>query len=455
MNFRYCIITFGKGKLVLDDIKDIWAEVITSLKDEVSTVAYKSWIEPIRAVSANEEKMTLRVPFGVNKNMIMTKYFSLIDNCIEAVTGKKYELEVIVDEDEKKQENTEISNDAESALNPEYTFDTFVVGKNNNLAYSASSAVAERPGSTYNPLFLYGGSGLGKTHMMQAIGNYYREHYPDKKILYTTSEKFLNELIYAIREKTNQDFRDKYRNVDLLLIDDIQFLAKRELAQEEFFHTFNTLYEAGKQIVLTSDRLPDEIPQLEVRLISRFKSGLTADVQPPDFETRMAILKNKIQKEYLTVDEEILSFVADNIKSNVRELEGAVKKILLYAGVKRTNNITMDIVNEALKDILKSQPRKSITISLIIDEVEKYYHLSKGSLISKKKSKDIAYPRQIAMYICREILEDPSYPKIGEEFGGRDHSTVMHGVNKIKKELEENTELELTIKEVIANVKKA
>lgn len=438
----------------MEDVNQIWSKVSAILAEEFSQAAYKSWIEPIKPISIDDEKITLGVPFSANKNMIMTKYFSPIDNNIETVTGKKYKIEVIV-ESEKKSKNSEFNPEVEILLNSEYTFDNFVVGENNNLAYSAASAVAERPGVAYNPLFLYGGSGLGKTHMMQAIGNYFRENYPEKRILYTTSEKFLNELITAIQEKTNYDFREKYRNVDLLLIDDIQFLAKRVVAQEEFFHTFNTLHEAGKQIVLTSDRLPEEIPQLEERLRTRFQNGLIVDVQPPDFETRMAILKNKIQREYLTVDEEILSFVADNVKSNVRELEGAVKKIILYAGVKRTDNITMELVNEALRDIIGSQPRTSITISYIIDEVERYYRLSKGSLVSKKRSKDVAYPRQIAMYICREILDDPSYPRIGAEFGGRDHSTVMHGVNKIKSELENDAELDMTIKEIIKNIKKA
>ena len=289
---------------------------------------------------------------------------------------------------------------------------------------------------------------------MQAIGNYYLENYPSKKILYTTSEKFTYELVTAIREKTNQAFRNKYRNVDLLLIDDVQFFANKESAQEEFFHTFNALHEMDKQIVLTSDRLPSEIPQLEVRLLSRFNSGLLADVQPPDFETRMAILKNKIQSEYLSVSDEIIEYIADNVKSNVRDLEGAVKRILVYAGIKRTNNISMELAKEALRDIVTTQPRRTITPEVIMSEVEKYYRLSKGSLVSKKRSNDIAYPRQIAMYICRELLEDPSFPKIGEVFGGRDHTTAMHNINKIKERLTEDPDLDITIKEIVNNIKK-
>ncbi len=438
----------------MNSLNEIWNKVRAELKDEVSAVSFDSWIKPIKPYSIDDRKLTLRVPFGVIKDMIMSKYFMLIGSCLESVTSKKYEIDVIVEEDEKKDYSPDDPTMVNNELNPKYNFSSFVVGGNNQLAYVASLAVAERPGKTYNPLFLYGGSGLGKTHLMQAIGNYYSENYPDKKVLYTTSEKFTYELVTAIREKTNQAFRNKYRNVDLLLIDDVQFFGTKELAQEEFFHTFNALYEMDKQIVLTSDRLPSEIPQLEVRLRSRFNSGLLADIQPPDFETRMAILKNKIQSEYLSVDDEIIEYIADNVKSNVRDLEGAVKRILVYAGIERTSNISMELAREALREIITTQPRRTITSAVIIDEVEKYYRLSKGSLISKKRSNDIAYPRQIAMYICREILDDPSFPKIGEDFGGRDHTTAMHNVNKIKGELENNPDLEITIKEIIKNIKK-
>lgn len=438
----------------MSELSKIWDQVKDNLTEEISQVSFDSWIKPIVPVGRDGNKFILKVPFGVNKNMIMTKYFSLIESCLNSVTEQKCEIEVVVEEDEKKdyqeQDPTMINNE----LNPKYTFSSFVVGGNNQLAYVASLAVSERPGKTYNPLFLYGGSGLGKTHLMQAIGNYYLEHYPEKKILYTTSEKFTYELVTAIREKTNQAFRNKYRKVDLLLIDDVQFFANKESAQEEFFHTFNALHEMDKQIVLTSDRLPSEIPQLEVRLLSRFNSGLLADVQPPDFETRMAILKNKIQSEYLFVSNEIIEYIADNVKSNVRDLEGAVKRILVYAGIKRTSNISMDLAKEALRDIVTTQPRRTITPEIIIDEVEKYYRLSKGSLVSKKRSNDIAYPRQIAMYICRELLEDPSFPKIGEVFGGRDHTTAMHNINKIKEKINEEPDLEITIKEIIKNIKK-
>lgn len=440
-------------KEVLDSISTIWEKVKELLGDEVSKVSFDTWIKPITPVMYDGKKVTLRVPFGVNKNMIMTKYFSLIESCLESATGERLEIEVNVEEDEKAAAQGDDWVVENNELNPKYTFSSFVVGNNNQLAYVASLAVAERPGTTYNPLFLYGGSGLGKTHLMQAIGNYYLENYPDKKILYTTSEKFTYELVTAIREKTNQAFRNKYRKVDLLLIDDVQFFANKESAQEEFFHTFNALREMDKQIVLTSDRLPSEIPQLEVRLLSRFNSGLLADVQPPDFETRMAILKNKIQSEYLSVSDEIIEYIADNVKSNVRDLEGAVKRILVYAGIKRTSNISMELAREALRDIVTTQPRRTITPEVIISEVEKYYRISKGSLISKKRSNDIAFPRQVAMFICRELLEDPSFPKIGEIFGGRDHSTAMHNVKKIQEMINQDADLDITIKEIIKNIK--
>lgn len=440
--------------MILNSLNEIWENVTSQLAEEISAVSFDSWIKPIEPVAIEGDKLTLKVPFGVNKNMIMTKYFSLLESCLETAASRRYNINVIVADDEKKDYMTDDPTMSDNELNPKYTFSSFVVGNNNQLAYVASLAVAERPGKTYNPLFLYGGSGLGKTHLMQAIGNYYLENYPNKKILYTTSEKFTYELVTAIREKTNQAFRNKYRTVDLLLIDDVQFFANKELAQEEFFHTFNALYEMDKQIVLTSDRLPSEIPQLEIRLRSRFNSGLLADVQPPDYETRMAILKSKIQSEYLNVNDEIIEYIADNVKSNVRDLEGAVKRILLYAGIKRTSDISMELAREALREIVTTQPRRTISSEIVIDEVEKYYRLSKGSLVSKKRSNDIAYPRQIAMYICREILDDPSFPKIGEDFGGRDHTTAMHNVNKIRDEIKKNPDLEITIQEIITNIKK-
>ena len=371
------------------------------------------------------------------------------------MTSKHYELQVEVEEDIREESTKAAGGEltAQATLNPRYTFSTFVVGNNNNLAHAASLAVAERLARAYNPLFLYGGSGLGKTHLLHAIGNCILENHADKRVMYTTSEKFTNELINSIRTETTQKFRDKYRHVDLLLVDDIQFLATREGIQEEFFHTFNALYEDEKQIVLTSDRLPSDIPRLEDRLRTRFQMGLLADVQPPDYETRMAILRNKIQGEYLTVDQDIVEYVADSITSNVRDLEGAVKRMLAYAGIQRTNKISMDLAQRALKDILTLAPKKKATPAAVIDCVEKFYNIPKGSLMSSRRSKDIAHPRQVAMYLIRDLL-DFSLPQIGAEFN-RDHTTVMHNVGKIKAELESNPALEAELKEIQQNINRS
>ncbi len=437
----------------MNELNDIWENVLIQMSEEISAASYDTWIKPIKPIALNGSEITLSVKSTLHKNMLTTKFRSMLESCIELAAGSAYTLNVVTEEgEEPKKTDRREENYRESTLNPRYTFENFVVGANNNLAYGAAEAVAETPVKKYNPLFLYGGSGLGKTHLLQAIGNKYTELYPDKKVLYTTSEKFTYELVTAIREKTNQDFRNKYRNVDLLLVDDIQFLATKELAQEEFFHTFNALYEAGNQIVLTSDRLPSETPHLTDRLKGRFQMGLTADVQPPDYETRLAILRAKIEDEYFTFDEEIIEYVANNIRSNVRDLEGAVKRILAYAGIERTNTISIELAQKALREIIDVLPKRNITISVIIDEVEKYYHLPANSLRTKKRSNDIAYPRHIAMYLSREVLNE-SYPQIGDEFG-RDHSTVMSAVRKIKENLSGDTELAEKIQELVDNIRK-
>lgn len=439
----------------MNELNEIWANVLKQMSEEISAVSFDTWIKPIKPISLNGNELTLSAKGNLNKNMIMTKFRSMLDSCIELAAGRTYDLNIIVDGEESTSKKDSAAADPiknTSSLNSRYTFDNFVVGANNNLAYGAAVAVAEAPGQKYNPLFLYGGSGLGKTHLLQAIGNRYSELYPQKRVLYTTSEKFTYELVTAIREKTNQEFRNKHRNVNLLLIDDIQFLATKELAQDEFFHTFNAIYEAGNQIVLTSDRLPSETPHLTDRLKGRFQMGLLADVQPPDYETRLAILRAKIEEEYFTFDEEIIEYVANNIRSNVRDLEGAVKRILAYAGIERTNTISIELAQKALKEIISTLPQRNITVAVIIDEVEKYYNLPKGSLVTKKRSADIAYPRHIAMYLAREVL-DASYPQIGSEFN-RDHATVMTAVKKIRKNLSGDAELAEKLQELVNNIRK-
>lgn len=437
----------------LNDLNEIWDSVLRQMAEEISAVSFETWIKSAEPIEIRGNELVLSVGNSLNKQMLMTKFRSMIESCIEFETGRTFEINVVVNENAAAKTEGELSpEDTASSLNPRYSFENFVVGGNNNLAYAAALGVAESPGRKYNPLFLYGGSGLGKTHLLQAIGNKFHQLHPERKVLYTTSEKFTYELVTAIREKSNQEFRRKYRTVDLLLVDDVQFLATKEVTQEEFFHTFNAIYDAGNQIVLTSDRLPSETPHLTDRIKGRFSMGLLADVQPPDYETRLAILRAKIEEEYFTFDEEIIEYVANNIRSNVRDLEGAVKRILAYAGIERTNTISIELAQKALKEIISTLPKRNITISVIIDEVEKYYHLPQGSLITKKRSNDVAYPRHIAMYLAREVLNE-SYPRIGEEFN-RDHSTVMNAVKKVKANLSGDRELAEKLEDLVNNIRK-
>lgn len=437
----------------LNDLNEIWDSVLRQMAEEISAVSFETWIKSAEPIEIRGNELVLSVGNSLNKQMLMTKFRSMIESCIELETGRTFEINVVVNENAAAKTEGEFSTeDTASSLNPRYSFENFVVGGNNNLAYAAALGVAESPGRKYNPLFLYGGSGLGKTHLLQAIGNKFHQLHPERKVLYTTSEKFTYELVTAIREKSNQEFRRKYRTVDLLLVDDVQFLATKEVTQEEFFHTFNAIYDAGNQIVLTSDRLPSETPHLTDRIKGRFSMGLLADVQPPDYETRLAILRAKIEEEYFTFDEEIIEYVANNIRSNVRDLEGAVKRILAYAGIERTNTISIELAQKALKEIISTLPKRNITISVIIDEVEKYYHLPQGSLITKKRSNDVAYPRHIAMYLAREVLNE-SYPRIGEEFN-RDHSTVMNAVKKVKANLSGDRELAEKLEDLVNNIRK-
>jgi chromosomal replication initiator protein len=327
-----------------------------------------------------------------------------------------------------------------------YTFDSFVVGNSNRFAHAACYAVAESPSKAYNPLFIYGGVGLGKTHLMQAIGHQILRKYPHYTVMYVSSEKFTNDLISSIKDDNTHGFRNRYRSMDVLLIDDIQFLAGKERTQEEFFHTFNTLHESNKQLVISSDRPPRSIPTLEDRLRSRFEWGLITDIQPPDLETRIAILRKKAQSENLNVPYDILDYIANSIDSNIRELEGALIRLVAYATISN-KPLNMNTVMEALKDILPPTSPKKITIEFIQKEVSSYYGLDLKDLISKKRNKHISYPRQIAMYLCRKYT-DASYPQIGEQFGGRDHTTVMHANDKIEKEILNDQEVSQLINEL-------
>ena len=336
-------------------------------------------------------------------------------------------------------------------LNPKYTFDTFVIGSGNRFAHAASLAVAEAPAKAYNPLFIYGGVGLGKTHLMHAIGHYVLEHNPSVKVVYLSSEKFTNEFINSIRDNRPDDFRNKYRNVDVLLIDDIQFLAGKESTQEEFFHTFNALHEENKQIVISSDRPPKEIPTLEDRLRSRFEWGLITDITPPDLETRIAILRKKAKAEGLDIPNEVMLYIANQIDTNIRELEGALIRVVAYSSLEN-KDITADLAAEALKSIIPSTKPKVITVHDIQKVVGEHYGVKLEDFAAKKRTKSIAFPRQIAMYLSRE-LTDLSLPKIGEEFGGRDHTTVIHAHDKISKMIQTDTQFQREIQELQEKLK--
>jgi len=457
------IKNFYGGYVMNNDLTSLWEKTLNIIKGEMSEVSFNTWIKSCNPISISSDTITLSVPNSFTQDILEKRYKDLVINSIEAACSKSYKIKFILESDvleaeEKEKEKEEnkrkgtttssvtVNDEMSSTLNPKYTFNSFVVGNSNRFAHAASLAVAEAPAKAYNPLFIYGGVGLGKTHLMHAIGHYILQSNPNAKVVYVSSEKFTNELINAIRDDRNEEFRNKYRNVDILLIDDIQFIAGKERTQEEFFHTFNALHDANKQIILSSDRPPKEIPTLEDRLRSRFEWGLIADIQPPDFETRMAILKKKAEVEKLSVANEVMVYIATKIKSNIRELEGALIRIVAYSSL--TNRpITVDLASEALKDIISSKQNQSITIDLIQDVVATYFNIRVEELKSQRRTRNIAHPRQIAMYLCRK-LTDMSLPKIGEEFGGRDHSTVIHAYEKISDNLTKDESLQHTINDL-------
>ncbi|MDY4079684.1 MAG: chromosomal replication initiator protein DnaA [Clostridium sp.] len=441
------------------NLQDLWEKTLDVLKNEMSEVSFNTWMKSCSPISISEDTIKISVPNAFTRDILNNRYKDLVANSIQGICAKLYKLEFLISsevalEETKKQQkvkslslNDEISN----TLNPKYTFDSFIIGNSNRFAHAASLAVAEAPAKAYNPLFIYGGVGLGKTHLMHAIGHYILENNPKAKVEYVSSEKFTNELINAIKHDKNEEFRNKYRHVDVLLIDDIQFIAGKEGTQEEFFHTFNALHEANKQIILSSDRAPKEIPTLEDRLRSRFEWGLIADIQAPDFETRMAILKKKADVERLNVPNEVMVYIATKIKSNIRELEGALIRIVAYSSL-TNREITVDLASEALKDIISKRQAKSITIDSIQEVVSNYFNLRVQDFKSQKRTRNVAYPRQIAMYLSRK-LTDMSLPKIGEEFGGRDHTTVIHAYEKISENLKTDEGLQSTIDDITKKLK--
>ncbi len=428
-------------------LNDTWKKTLELLENELTSISFNTWIQTIEPVSISSSTITLKVTSVFHKGILDSRYRLLIENAVNQATSKEYIIKIVTSEMQETYNQNDNTNDDNgvSLLHPKYTFDTFVIGNSNRFAHAASLAVAEAPARAYNPLFLYGGVGLGKTHLMHAIGHYVLTNNPSLRVLYVTSEKFTNELINAIKDDRNVEFRNKYRNIDVLLIDDIQFIVGKERTQEEFFHTFNTLYDANKQIIISSDKPPKDIITLEERLRSRFEWGLTADIQSPDLETRIAILRKKEQLENLNVPDEIMVFIADKIASNIRELEGALNKIIAYSLLTK-NEITLDLAAEVLKDILSSN-RKEITTTSIMKAVSRFFDLNTEDMKSKKRNRSISHPRQIAMYLTRD-LTDLSLPKIGEAYGGRDHTTVMHACDKIINEIETNSETRRTVNEL-------
>ncbi|EJO5348111.1 chromosomal replication initiator protein DnaA [Clostridium botulinum] len=435
-------------------LTETWEKTINIIKGELTEVSFNTWIKSIKPISLENNSLKLAVPNDFTKGILESRYKDLIVNALKLLTSKKYNIDFIVTTEEKLEENNKnneksniVVNDKMSTmLNPKYTFDSFVIGNSNRFAHAASLAVAEAPAKAYNPLFIYGGVGLGKTHLMHAIGHYILDNNPKSQVVYVSSEKFTNELINSIKDDKNVEFRNKYRNIDILLVDDIQFIAGKERTQEEFFHTFNALYEANKQIIISSDRPPKEIPTLEDRLRSRFEWGLIADIQAPDFETRMAILKKKADVENLNIPNEVMVYIATKIKSNIRELEGALIRIVAFSSL-TNKEISVDLASEALKDIISSKQTKQVTIDIIQEVVSNYYNLKVEDLKSSRRTRNIAFPRQIAMYLSRK-LTDMSLPKIGEEFGGRDHTTVIHAYEKISNNLKKDESLQNAIKEL-------
>ncbi|HJG23678.1 chromosomal replication initiator protein DnaA [Enterococcus durans] len=432
----------------------LWNELKTTYQKDLSPASYNTWIETAQPRSLDQSQLVVEVPSKIHKEyweknlatkIVEVGYMLTGKEIIPRfVTGEEAEQEIIEDVQSPK---IPVANPIKKAmLNPKYTFDTFVIGKGNQMAHAAALVVAEDPGSIYNPLFFYGGVGLGKTHLMHAIGHQMLLSQPDAKVKYVSSETFANDFINSIQNKTAEEFRQEYRNVDLLLVDDIQFFAEKEATQEEFFHTFNALYNEGKQIVLTSDRLPNEIPKLQERLVSRFAWGLSVDITPPDLETRTAILRKKAAAERLEIPDDTLSYIAGQIDSNIRELEGALVRVQAFAAM-NSEDISTSLAADALKTLKSGKGHPQLSILQIQEEVAKYYHIQLKDLKGKKRVKSIVVPRQIAMYLARE-LTDSSLPKIGAEFGGKDHTTVIHAHEKIQHLVDSSVSMQNEVSEI-------
>ena len=436
-----------------------WDEFLNIIKSKLSSVSFDTWFKDTKISSMNEDSIYIEVPMSFHKDFLNKNYYELIDEIIYKLTGKNYDINFVVEEDivnkdiiinnEKDINNTKF----QSNLNPNYTFNTFVIGDSNRFAQTAAVAVAEQPGKVYNPLFIHGKSGLGKTHLMHAIGNYIEET-SDKRVLYVTSDKFISDFIGINRKDTeNYDvidhFKEKYRNIDVLIIDDIQFLGGAEKTQQEFFHTFNTLYDSNKQIIISSDRSPDDLKLLEDRLRTRFRWGLTANIFPPDFDLRCKILKDKMSGTEVAnyVKDDVIEYIANNCDSDVRYLEGAIRRLYAYAAMYSPPEINLDFAIEALKDYFGSSVYSNSNISKIQKAVADYFNITVDNLKSKKRIANINNARQIAIYLCRQTTEETT-TRIGLEFGNRDHSTVLHAIEKVSKELQTNDKLKEQLNEI-------
>lgn len=435
--------------------QDLWQEVMAELEKDIGKTNLNMWFSLVDFVGIKGDSFVLQSVNQFSIDQIKKRFEKILLDAIESVTLHRYSIEYKLAEEDIKRKPKPVENGNEEIkynnLNQRYTFDNFVVGKSNNFAHAASVAVAESPATDYNPLFIYGSSGLGKTHLMHAIGNFMMENDPDIKPMYVSSEQFTNELVEALRKDNAPEFRQKYRNVDLLLVDDIQFLIGKEGIQEEFFHTFNALHQGDKQIVVTSDKPPNELKGLESRIITRLGGGLIADIKPPDIETRIAILRNKNERESFGISDEIIDYIAENIDSNIRELEGALLRILAYSNL-TSAEIDLKLAQTVLKDLLKQRSKIVINTDRIKKIISETYGVSVEDLDSKKRPKDIAYARQVAMYLSREMT-DLSLPKIGADFGGRDHTTVIHAIDKISKEIKLNPSVKKNIEEIKKKIK--
>lgn len=442
----------------MDLIKENWDLIKDTIRKEydLSDISYNTWIKPLVFHSEKDNIVTIMIPSDQAHSLkyISSKYKSYFQVTISEMLDNTYDISFILEKDAEGEipSSTIYNIKYENAnLISRYRFETFVVGGTNNFAHSASVAVAESPGKVYNPLYLYGGAGLGKTHLMHSIGHYILDHNQDMKVLYVTSEQFTNEVIESVRSGNAAKItklREKYRTVDVLLIDDIQFIIGKESTQEEFFHTFNALHSAGKQIILSSDKPPREMTTLDERFRSRFEWGLLADIQPPDYETRMAILKKNAEDSNKKVNEEVFQYIATNIKSNIRELEGAFNKVIAFSKLNKVE-ITLDNVEEALKDIISPDTKRQVTPRLIIEIVAEHFNITPEDILSKRRNSEYVQPRQICMYLCRHMTEE-SLQSIGKSLGKKDHTTVIHGIEKITAELQTNEEL----KNRIDNIKK-